>query len=253
MKTVYLGIGVGLLVAGISYFYLVRAVAVPVGIDTPVLETSPEVSTVPVVTSSSTTPQDPVTITLSTTTFSGIIEEVNTGCFADGECYVSVSGVHITTLLGRRQEVVGTVIGVPGFGDLENFIGEPVEVYAQKLADGTYTLYGDEGFYIKLRTSGGGMVQMGKTVQMAGVQITPQSLLEDSRCPSDVVCVWAGTVRVRAQVESEQGVLEQIFVLNETVETEGGKITLLRVEPNTESTTNIDAGQYVFYFEVRAR
>jgi len=252
MNKVHIVIGIWLLLAGGMYLYLARGVEAPAGTDTPVLDISPDAPTEPVVTTGTTTSQNPITVP-DTTTFSGIIEEVNTGCFADGECYVRVSGVHITTLLGRRQEVVGKVIGVPGFGDLENFIGEQVEVYAKKLANGTYTLYGDEGFYIKLRTSAGATVQMGETVLMAGVQITPLALLEDSRCPSDVVCIWAGTVRVSARVESEQGVLEQIFVLNETVETEGGKITLLRVEPSPESTTSIDAGQYVFYFEVRAR
>ena len=252
MKTVHIIIVLVLLLAGSTYLYLAREVEAPTNIDTPISDIAPEVPNEPVLTASTTTPPEPNT-TSDTKTFSGILEDVNTGCFADGECYVSVSGVHVTTLLGRRQEVVGRVIGVPGFGDLENFIGEQVEVNAKKLADGTYTLYGNEGFYIKLRTSAAASVQMGETVQLADVKITPLSLLEDSRCPSDVVCFWEGTVRINARVESKRGVLEQIFVLNETVETEGGKITLLRVEPSTESTSSFDEGQYVFYFEVRAR
>jgi hypothetical protein len=47
------------------------------------------------------------------------------------------------------------VEGVEGFGDLEAHIGSQVEVYAHDLQDGTYTLYGSEGFYIKLLTSSG--------------------------------------------------------------------------------------------------
>lgn len=82
--------------------------------------------------------------------FSGKLEEVNTGCFADGECYVVVDGKHVTALRGWSQDVVGTVIGVEGFGDLEGAIGKVVEVYAQDLGSGTYTLYGSEGFYIKI-------------------------------------------------------------------------------------------------------
>lgn len=83
--------------------------------------------------------------------FSGKLEEVNTACFADGECYVVVDGKHITTTIGWSQETVGTVQGVPSFGDLESHIGEEVEVYAQDKGDGTYTLYGSEGFYVKLK------------------------------------------------------------------------------------------------------
>lgn len=87
---------------------------------------------------------------LKVETFTGKLEVVNTGCFSDGECFVIIEGKHITAIQGRRQEVVGTVQGVEGFGDLEKHIGESVEVYAKDNADGTYTLYGSEGFYIKL-------------------------------------------------------------------------------------------------------
>ena len=46
--------------------------------------------------------------------------------------------------------LLGGVVGVEGFGDLESYIGEEVEVYAHDNGDGTYTLYGNEGFYIKV-------------------------------------------------------------------------------------------------------
>lgn len=82
--------------------------------------------------------------------FTGTLEEVNTGCFADGECYIVVDGKHVTAIRGWSQNEVGTVQGVDGFGDLESHIGKKVEVYAQDLQDGTYTLYGSKGFYIKL-------------------------------------------------------------------------------------------------------
>lgn len=88
---------------------------------------------------------------LKVANFSGKLEKVDVGCFADGECYVEVGGKHVTAILGWRQEVVGSVQGVEGFGDLEKHIGEEVEVYAQDKGDGTYTLYGSEEFYIKLK------------------------------------------------------------------------------------------------------
>jgi hypothetical protein len=88
---------------------------------------------------------------LKVANFSGPLEEVNTGCFADGECYVVVDGKHVTAIMGWSQETVGSVQGVEGFGDLENHIGKEVEVYAQDSGDGKYTLYGSEGFYIRLK------------------------------------------------------------------------------------------------------
>ncbi len=86
---------------------------------------------------------------LKVANFSGKLQKVDTGCFADGECYVEVDGKHITVLMGWSQAVVGSVKGVEGFGDLVNFIGIDMEVYAQDKGDGTYTLYGNEGFYIR--------------------------------------------------------------------------------------------------------
>ncbi len=88
---------------------------------------------------------------LKVANFSGKLEEVNTGCFSDGECYVVVGGKHITTIMGWSQAIVGSVQGVEGFGDLEKNIGQEIEVYAQDKGDGTYTLYGSEGFYVKLK------------------------------------------------------------------------------------------------------
>ena len=88
---------------------------------------------------------------LKVANFEGTLEEVNVGCFVDGECYVVVDGKHVTAIMGWSQETVGSVQGVEGFGDLEAHIGKKVEVYAQDKGDGTYTLYGSEGFYIKAK------------------------------------------------------------------------------------------------------
>jgi hypothetical protein len=81
--------------------------------------------------------------------FVAVLEKVDTGCFADGECFVVAGGNHVTALLGWTNETVGKVLGVSGFGDLENHVGKKVEVYAKKVSDGKYTLYGDEAYYIK--------------------------------------------------------------------------------------------------------
>lgn len=89
--------------------------------------------------------------TNSGSTFSGKLEEVNTGCFADGECYVVIDKKHVTVIMGWTQATVGSIIGVGSFGDLETHKGDIFEVYAEKKADGTYTLYGSEKYYVKLR------------------------------------------------------------------------------------------------------
>lgn len=79
--------------------------------------------------------------------FEGIIEEVNTGCYADGECYVVVDGKHITTLMGWSRDTVG----VADLDALNANMGKTAEVYAKDNGDGTYTLYGSEGFYVRVK------------------------------------------------------------------------------------------------------
>ena len=91
---------------------------------------------------------------LKADTFTGTLEDVDTGCFADGECFVVVDGKHVTVLMGWSRDIVGSVEGVQGFGDLESYLGSEVEVYAQVKGDGTYTLYGSEGFYVRLLSGG---------------------------------------------------------------------------------------------------
>ncbi len=109
------------------------------------------------------TPQDTARIPAPTTTvqqpatklkvanFTGKLQEVNVGCFVDGECYVVVDKKHVTVLMGWSRDTVGSVQGAESIGDLEKHIGKNVEVYAQDKGDGTYTLYGSEGFYVKVK------------------------------------------------------------------------------------------------------
>jgi hypothetical protein len=116
--------------------------------DAPATTTEPLTTTTPIEVPGSkpVVPQKPT----SPTTFSGVLSEVNTGCFADGECYAVVGGKHVTLTVGRRQEVLGSIKGAPSIGDLEAYIGEQATVYAKRLPDGTYTLYGDESFYLSV-------------------------------------------------------------------------------------------------------
>lgn len=95
------------------------------------------------------TPKPPVSTTPKPQgTFSGKLTEVNTGCFADGECFAVVGGKHVTLTIGWSQETVGSVVGAPSIGDLESYIGETATVYAKPLPDGTYTLYGNASYYL---------------------------------------------------------------------------------------------------------
>ncbi len=114
----------------------------------PATTTDPVATTTPIEVPSAPAPLPPKSP--STQTFTGTISEVNTGCFADGECYVVVGGKHVTLTIGRKQEVLGSIKGTDSIGDLESYIGEKATVYAKALPDGTYTLYGDASYYVSV-------------------------------------------------------------------------------------------------------
>ncbi len=81
--------------------------------------------------------------------FRGTITAYSTSCFADGICSVTVDDKMVVTTIGfRADKEVGRLIGVESIGDLENEIGSEAEVYALKQDDGTYTLYGDNRYYV---------------------------------------------------------------------------------------------------------
>lgn len=94
----------------------------------------------------------------------------------------------------------------------------------------------------------------GLTGSALNVSITPMELLEDSRCPSDVQCIQAGTVRIKAKLVSSLGVSSsQEFTLMQPVTTEGETVTLVDVAPTPVSTETPDRTDYMFVFEVKGR
>jgi|SRR3989344_2314944 len=85
------------------------------------------------------------------------------------------------------------------------------------------------------------------------VKVIPQAILEDSRCPAEVQCIQAGTVRVRATLESGLGSANQIFRLGDVITTESEAITLVDVLPAPAAGVQIRANDYRFIFEIRKR
>ena len=83
--------------------------------------------------------------------FVGKIETYSIGCFADGECSVTVGGKKIVTTIGWTLGDVGSVIGVESFGEIFNAIGKEAEVFARKVDNKNYTLYGNTGYYVKVK------------------------------------------------------------------------------------------------------
>lgn len=89
----------------------------------------------------------------------------------------------------------------------------------------------------------------------SGLDITliPLEVTEDSRCPTEVQCVWAGTLKVRTTLRSASGESVETFELGKTITTETRAITLVEVLPVKRTTDAIAVGDYLFVFEVKKR
>lgn len=94
-----------------------------------------------------TTPQNPEAETIS-----GLLTNVNTGCFSDGECSVTIDDKKIVVMIGWYSGPAGHLIGVDGVGDFEKYIGDKVSALVVKNSDGVYTILGDKNLYVKLET-----------------------------------------------------------------------------------------------------
>jgi hypothetical protein len=93
-------------------------------------------------------------------------------------------------------------------------------------------------------------LKIGDTAQFKDISIKPISIEEDSRCPVDVQCIWAGTVRVKIQVVSGTGTSTSIVTLDQPFTTEAQRITLTAVTPEKHSQTQASTGGYRLSFNV---
>jgi hypothetical protein len=72
-------------------------------------------------------------------------------------------------------------------------------------------------------------VRLGETARLGGLTVRPIAVIEDSRCPGDVDCVWAGRLRLRVAVS---GVGETELILGQAFALPGGgTLTLVSAMP----------------------
>ncbi len=70
-------------------------------------------------------------------------------------------------------------------------------------------------------------IPMGETVVVQGVSLSFVEVLEDSRCPEDVTCVWAGRARIAVTVKAPGRELEtKTLIFGEVQGDESDDLTL---------------------------
>ncbi|MBB4859002.1 hypothetical protein HNO88_002328 [Novosphingobium chloroacetimidivorans] len=78
---------------------------------------------------------------------------------------------------------------------------------------------------------------LGQTVGVGGPKVTPLALLEDSRCPANVRCVWAGRVRLSVRVDLGSGSQVRELTLGAPVPVADGTLELVEVLPEKVAGT----------------
>ena len=99
---------------------------------------------------------------------------------------------------------------------------------------------------ITFRTVDDGVARarIGETVRAGPVAVMPTSVLEDSRCPAGVQCVWAGRVRIAALLDGTRTEL----TLGQPLPAGGGTLKLVEAYPAPRKGTTYYPDEYRFGF-----
>jgi len=83
-----------------------------------------------------------------------------------------------------------------------------------------------------------------------GITIAPLEITEDSRCPTEVTCIQAGTVRVRIKIINPDGERALTATLNKPISSSYETIELVNVLPEARAEIPIRTNEYRFEFKI---
>ena len=99
--------------------------------------------------------------------------------------------------------------------------------------------------------SQGTAIGLGKAVWAGDVILTPQAVTEDSRCPVDATCVWAGELTVTTRITATHWAQTAQLTLGEPYEVMGRTFVLASATPDKRSEGAIASADYRFVYERR--
>lgn len=92
--------------------------------------------------------------------------------------------------------------------------------------------------------------KLGQKIIIGNITITPRTIVEDSRCPIDVQCIQAGTIRVNVALEGNNNQETALLTLGRPVTFMNKNIELVEVSPPTSSNHPVTQSAYRFTFRV---
>jgi hypothetical protein len=91
-------------------------------------------------------------------------------------------------------------------------------------------------------------VALGVPVTVGDVAVTPIKVVEDSRCPVNANCVWAGRLIVETRIDGAGWRDTANITLGEDYGTHGKVIRLSQSSPNKTAPGDIDPSAYRFTY-----
>lgn len=97
--------------------------------------------------------------------------------------------------------------------------------------------------------SAGPTAGFGQIAYSNGVSVRPVRLIEDSRCPANVQCVWAGRLIVRAEIIGGNWRQTRDLELGKPQPIADGILTLVAAAPQKAAPGQVEPGSYRFTFD----
>lgn len=94
-----------------------------------------------------------------------------------------------------------------------------------------------------------GRAALGESTYVDGPIVTPREVIEDSRCPMNARCIWAGRVVLRVDVTGGRWQRSIDLTLGEPQRVADGALTLVSVMPEQRTGGEIAPKDYRFAFE----
>lgn len=94
---------------------------------------------------------------------------------------------------------------------------------------------------------------LGQVATVNGIRIRPIEVVEDSRCPALVRCVWEGRLVVRARMYGSGWTQIRDFQLGVPQAVDLNHVTLVSAEPPKAAPGNIEPRAYRFTFAATGR
>lgn len=101
--------------------------------------------------------------------------------------------------------------------------------------------------------SAGPTAGLGQVATVNGLRVRPTEVIEDSRCPALVRCVWEGRLKVRARMNGPGWTQVRDFELGVPQAVDQYRVTLIAAEPHKAAPGEIEPRAYRFTFTATSR